>query len=689
MEAARRLGDYELLRPIGAGGMGQVWEARHPGLPGKRLALKLLGDQLDPEARQRFLREAELLARVSHPGVVRVLSAGEGPSGPYLVMDLVEGESLEEVRRRGPLPPAQALSLVTALGQALTALHQAGIVHRDLKPHNVLLRPDGSPTLVDFGLAWARDVQRLTQTGTILGTPAYMPPELVEDAARVDLRADVYGLGALLYALLSGRPPFEAGSPLAILHQVLAQPVSWPPSGAPGGDVPGDLRRAVEAALAKDPGDRPPDVPSFLRSLHAQRPAGRGAPALLLLALLLALAGVGAAFAARDANEPSAAEPAPATAPGTGRPLPARLEGPSPGQPSWLPQQVLRRSGALKSRFAGSELLVWSAHELQPLTLPGSGADGAAEPWSMPLRASPGVILVHPAGGAAWSEVTPSESWLVAAREGRLAWTRHFSAQEVKGLAVWPDERTLTVAVAGVPPLRRAQLIRFDWETGEELGQSARVRVGEEGPTLGEIAGVAGRLFVVEANSYLGALNKVVPWRVADEVLEDDGRSWQVGLSPAITALCQGQGRVWLGDRDGRIYGLKASAGADPRDEELLEVHSPDGAPPREESSGPAAHPPHHSVRALRCAAGRLWSLASVEKAPAELRCWYVTTSASPLGARITGLPTNTDFDLDPAGSRLVLTLPVEGVWLVPVEALGSDAVEWNELRARARDDRR
>lgn len=195
---ARQIGPYHVVRELGRGGMGVVYEVSHPGVPGRRLALKrILTDVADAKGLVRFGREAQLLARVRHHNVLRVHELGRTAEGPYVVTELVEGENLRELLTRGPFEPRRAAELVRDLADALGAVHAEGILHRDLKPENVLLRPDGTPVVLDFGLARELDGEGLTRTGDVLGTPAYMSPEQAngESPSRLDARTDVYGLG--------------------------------------------------------------------------------------------------------------------------------------------------------------------------------------------------------------------------------------------------------------------------------------------------------------------------------------------------------------------------------------------------------------------------------------------------------------------------------------------------------------
>ena len=224
-----QIGPYRVVRVLGQGGMGVVYEVAHLQQPNKRLALKLiLAENPSKDVLVRFQREAQLLAKVSHPNIVGVQDfAYDERSRPYMVFDYVAGEDLRSLCYGTPMDPEQAARIGASLASALDLLHRKGIIHRDLKPENVILRPDGTPVLLDFGLARELDAERLTVTGTILGTPAYMSPEQAEGFSDIDPRTDVYGLGGILFYLLLGRPPFRGNSPMAVLRQVLMEEPNW------------------------------------------------------------------------------------------------------------------------------------------------------------------------------------------------------------------------------------------------------------------------------------------------------------------------------------------------------------------------------------------------------------------------------------------------------------------------------
>jgi eukaryotic-like serine/threonine-protein kinase len=273
----RRLGGrYRLEALLATGGMGEVWAARDL-LLGRAVAVKVLGGALagDGRAAERLRREARAAARLEHPGIARVLDLGEHDGRPYLVMELLEGESLDaRIGRAGPMAPAEAARIVAAVADALEAAHQAGVVHRDVKPGNVFLTTAGEVKVLDFGIASAAGEAALT-TGDLIGTAAYLAPERAL-GHRATPAADVYALGVVLYELLAGRRPFEAGSDieLAMAH-VNAHP---PPLGLVAPATPSSMVAACEQAMAKDPASRPQSAATFATLLRGPAPVLGPAP---------------------------------------------------------------------------------------------------------------------------------------------------------------------------------------------------------------------------------------------------------------------------------------------------------------------------------------------------------------------------------------------------------------------------
>lgn len=315
------IGPYQVLQELGRGGMGVVFRVRH-GQTGHEAALKLiLGSVAGELALARFGREAEALAKIQHRNVIRVFELGRAPQGPYLVLELLEGTPLEDLVRAGPLEPDRAVEILVQLCDAVSAVHGAGLLHRDLKPDNVIIRPDGTVVLLDFGVAQDESAEKLTQTGQLVGTPNFMSPEQAGGERRaVDVRSDVYGLGAILFTLLNGAPPFHEFLGLgqySVILAVLKGDPTWPL----GRELPRELVALTQSTLAMTPADRPPTADALKGLLERYLREGSRARArrplrgVLAGALLVLLAAGGVAFALTRA----AVDPTPAT-----RTIPAR-----------------------------------------------------------------------------------------------------------------------------------------------------------------------------------------------------------------------------------------------------------------------------------------------------------------------------------------------------------------------------
>jgi len=312
-----RLGVFEIGDLIGAGGMGEVYRARDTRLD-RLVAVKVLSADLagDPRGRERFEREAHIISKLTHPHICTLHDVGsasvQGVEVPFLVMELLEGETLAARLARGPLPLAQALRCAIEIAEALAAAHALGIVHRDLKPANIMLTKAGVE-LLDFGLARLREPivtdrgstgparrDALTSAGLILGTLPYMAPEQVRDED-VDARTDLFAFGAVLYEMLTGARAFAADSQAGLIAAILEH--DPPPLSTRQPLTPPALERVVQTCLAKNPGERwqhAQDLAFALREIgersaaeHVQRPAAktgsRVAVAWALLAAVLAL----------------------------------------------------------------------------------------------------------------------------------------------------------------------------------------------------------------------------------------------------------------------------------------------------------------------------------------------------------------------------------------------------------------
>lgn len=266
-------GRYRLDRSIGSGGMGTVWEGTDELLH-RRVAVKEvrfpaeIGEKEQQELRERTLREARATARLSHPNVVTTYDVVEEDGRPYIVMELLPTRSLSTVLREdGALPPHRVAEIGLELLAALETSHKQGILHRDVKPGNVLLTAEGRAVLTDFGIATMAGDPALTSTGVVLGSPAYMSPERAR-GRKPGPEADLWSLGATLYAAAEGRPPYDSDNALGTLTAVISDPVEPPSAGGPLGEV-------ILGLLAKDPADRM-DIPAA-RDLLKRAAADRSA----------------------------------------------------------------------------------------------------------------------------------------------------------------------------------------------------------------------------------------------------------------------------------------------------------------------------------------------------------------------------------------------------------------------------
>src|SRR5271167_196109 len=249
-------GRYELTHLIARGGMAQVYRAMDRQLE-RPVALKVLFPELSVDRAfvERFRREAQAAANLSHPNIVPVFDWGEDNGSYFIVMEFVDGRPLSAVlRESGPLSAQQTATIGAGVAAALAFAHRHGVVHRDVKPGNVLITPDGDVKVTDFGIARAMNTEEsLTQTGAVMGTAAYFSPEQAEGKG-VDSRSDIYSLGVVLYEMAVGRPPFSGDSPVAVASKHVRDMPVLPRQANP--TVPPALEAVIMKAMAKDPDDR-------------------------------------------------------------------------------------------------------------------------------------------------------------------------------------------------------------------------------------------------------------------------------------------------------------------------------------------------------------------------------------------------------------------------------------------------
>jgi tRNA A-37 threonylcarbamoyl transferase component Bud32 len=274
--AANRLlaGRYVLESPIGSGGMATVWLGRDKVLA-RPVAIKILREEMaaQPDFLERFRREAVAAARLSHPCIVKVFDTGMDDGICYIVLEHVDGQSLRDImHRNGPMECPRAVGLVVPVLKALEAAHAEGVIHRDVKPGNVLVCPDGRVKVTDFGIAKAAFTGGdLTATGIVLGTVHYLSPEQVQ-GTNVDARSDLYSAAAVMYEMLTGRPPFE--SKTAVAAAMMRLTTDPPPPGAIRGGIPRDIEAVVMKGLARDPDRRFPSAEAMRAALERTRAFG-------------------------------------------------------------------------------------------------------------------------------------------------------------------------------------------------------------------------------------------------------------------------------------------------------------------------------------------------------------------------------------------------------------------------------
>jgi tetratricopeptide (TPR) repeat protein/predicted Ser/Thr protein kinase len=392
-------GRYRVVRHLGSGGMASVLLCKDERLA-RQVAVKRLHADSPVDVEQRFTREAKLGASLNHPNLVSVFDTATDDEGVLIVMEYVEGEPLSRMLRRGPLRPEEVASMVRDLGDALDHAHSQGVIHRDVKPANVLIREDGVTKLADLGIATASDGTRITRSGTVLGTAAYMAPEQL-DGREAGPAADVYALAAISFEALSGKRPREGRTPMEIAHKIATE-------GAP--DLldawPGAPRVAAEVlkrGMAQDPEDRPPSAGEFARELATaleappeekpartrrlggRRRAKRTAAGAAVAGAAGAAAGAGAAGAAA-AERADAAASARAAADPTPAPRHTRpAHGPPP--PTQPPRSARRRGARSDRSRLGAIALAAVFIALAIATISGAVLSGGDDDGSSPSSA--------------------------------------------------------------------------------------------------------------------------------------------------------------------------------------------------------------------------------------------------------------------------------------------------------------
>jgi serine/threonine-protein kinase len=452
-------GTYRLDERIGAGGMGEVWRAIDEKLD-RVVAVKVMNPALlaDPGFVHRFRVEARAMAKIRHPGVVAVYAFDDDASGAFLVMEYIDGGSLTDLLDRDKrLPPARTMDLMAQTADALQAAHERGIVHRDVKPANLLIRRDGTVVLTDFGIARMQEATQLTPTGAVIGTWSYLAPEQVLGKP-VTPRSDVYAVGLIAFECLTGRRPFDRGSPAATAMARLNDP---PPTLAAG--VPPEVCAVLERALAREPAHRWPSAAELAAA--CRRVTTRG-PATLRPAKPVPQAPPPPApMAALSANVP----PPAARKRGTGRR--GRSPRPEPGTEPYVQHGVIRHGCAVESVAVGElqgaavavtgghdgKIRIWDLATRQETGSPLSGHNGAVESIAIGLMHSTPIVV-------SGSDDRTMRTWdLTTGRQIGKPLTGHDGWRVSVALA---DVSSMPIAISGSGGKVRMR----DVATGQQIG---------------------------------------------------------------------------------------------------------------------------------------------------------------------------------------------------------------------------
>src|SRR5215467_13551950 len=263
----KRIGDYQILNELGSGGMGRVYRVRNV-ISDRIEALKVLLPDLAgrQELAARFLREIKLMATLNHPNIAALRTAFTADNQLVMIMEYVEGTTLEERLRHGPISTAEAVNYIDQVLSALSYAHQLHVIHRDIKPSNMMLTPQGVVKLMDFGIARAGDERSLTMTGATLGSLGYMSPEQVKGEP-TDVRSDLYSVGVSLYEMVTGQRPFQATSDYSIMAAHVKETPRPPLELQPG--IPAALNEIILMAIAKDPAQRLQTADAFRNALKS------------------------------------------------------------------------------------------------------------------------------------------------------------------------------------------------------------------------------------------------------------------------------------------------------------------------------------------------------------------------------------------------------------------------------------
>ncbi|NUR79580.1 MAG: protein kinase [Dermatophilaceae bacterium] len=531
--AAVRLAERYILRErIAVGGMGEVHLATDDRL-GRVVAVKVLAPAVAhyPESVERFRREATTAAALSHPNIAQVYDYGVDGSSHFIVMEHVDGSDLSRLLRQvGRLTPSDAVRIAEQVCSALGAAHRAGVVHRDIKPGNVIVRPDGTVKVTDFGIAQALGQASLTDTGTVMGTAAYVSPEQARGQATTPA-TDIYSLGILLFQMLTGSVPFDGDTPVAIAMRHLDEPVPLPSSRVH--DLPANLDEVVVRATAKVPSERYADAEAMAMALARREPSADAATRALPAGAATSVLAAGANTARMPALgvAEGAGSPSDTRAIAAGDPAPTGLLS-TAGQPSVEPGASSRRARR-DDRRRGPGPVVWVLVAavvallgiLGFVLLSGSDADTAAPTTP---RSTPSASSTTPAPSATSTVPEPSDgttvpTGLVGAQRGAAVDALIRSGVNVRWVLVRsqkPEDTVLGTFPAQGQAMSKGQTVALVVSRGHAPSDSNTSFVVPDG------------LVGTEADQAMKRLEKESV-RVTRVTVPGDGRSQVVGTWPS------------------------------------------------------------------------------------------------------------------------------------------------------------
>jgi serine/threonine protein kinase len=527
----QKIDRYQIIRHIARGGMADVYLAEDIDLK-RQVAIKVMLDTLsfDPQFVERFRREAQTVAKLDHSNIVQVYSTGFMPTKqPFLAMQYIDGGSLEDrleqLARRGKLlTNEQALTIIRQIALALSMAHNAHVVHRDLKPSNILIRPDGTPVLVDLGIAVASDSTKLTQTGSLIGTPHYMSPEQVRGHP-LDGRSDLYSLGIILYEMLAGTRPFDAPEPIAVLHkQAYEAPI---PLDKFRQDLTPQTLYVVEKALQKDPMLRFQRAEEMVQAIdHALQAEGVLAPNPQVTAVLTQMDDASLISRQHHVRVPTAAQQPPQRAMPVWAIVAASVLVTAVvlffvframnGGPS-IPETVPSRSETVESVVVFATTVVTETPEaVEAETV-------VVEPTAIPSEVAP----TDTTAPTATSEPTsaPSPTLIPTSTPLPTLVPTSTSAPVVCSVTVYSPFTTL-------------------WNSHSEQLGCARAS-GKSGVAMAQEAFVGGRMFWRSDNDLIYVIYNSNTWRSYNDIWQEGDPDYACGTQESPPTPIRGFGKIW------------------------------------------------------------------------------------------------------------------------------------------------